>query len=124
MKKMSITTLLFLMLIGILAGVFSGLIGVGGGIIMVPMLLILGLSQHEAQGTSLATLMIPVTFMAVMNYHKAGHVHWKYAIVIGLCFFIGGYFGSKVAVVIDQKILKKIFAVVLLIVAGKLLLEK
>lgn len=124
MKKMNITTLLSLMLIGILAGIFSGLIGIGGGIIMVPLLLLIGLSQHEAQATSLATLMIPVTFLAVMNYHKEGHVHWKYALVIGLCFFIGGYFGSKIAIMIDQKMLKKIFAFVLILVAGKLLLEK
>lgn len=121
---MNITTLLLLMLIGIMAGVFSGLIGVGGGIIMVPMLLLIGLSQREAQATSLATLMIPVTFLAVMNYHKEGYVHWKYALVIAVCFFIGGYFGSKIAIVVDQRILKKIFAVVLILVAGKLLLEK
>lgn len=124
MKKMNITTVLFLMLIGILAGVFSGLIGVGGGIIMVPLLLLIGLNQHSAQATSLATLMVPVTFLAVMNYHKEGYVEWKYAMIIAVCFFIGGYFGSKFAIAIDQKILKKIFAFVLLFVAGKLLLEK
>lgn len=121
---MSISTLLFLMLIGILAGVFSGLIGIGGGIIMVPMLLLIGLTQHQAQGTSLATLMVPVTFLAVMNYHKEGYVQWHFAIVIAVCFFIGGFLGSKIAINLDQRIVKKIFAVVLIVVAGKLLLEK
>jgi uncharacterized membrane protein YfcA len=124
MKKMSLTTLLLLMLSGVLAGVFSGLIGIGGGIIMVPMLLLLGLTHHQAQGTSLATLMVPVTFLAVMNYHKEGHVQWHFAIVIAVCFFIGGFLGSKIAVNLDQKMIKKIFAVVLIVVAGKLLWEK
>ena len=121
---MNVTTVLFLIFIGVCAGIFSGLIGVGGGIIMVPFLLLLGLSQHSAQGTSLATLMIPVTFLAVMNYHKAGYVEWKYVVIIALSFFIGGFLGSKLAINIDQKILKKVFAVVLLFVAGKLLFEK
>jgi uncharacterized protein len=121
---MNISTIIFLMLIGILAGVFSGLIGIGGGIIMVPMLLLLGLTQHQAQGTSLATLMIPVTFLAVMNYHNEGHVQWKYAGIIAVCFFIGGFLGSKIAINLDQSVVKKIFAVVLIIVAGKLLFEK
>jgi uncharacterized membrane protein YfcA len=121
---MNISTLLFLMLIGIVAGVFSGLIGIGGGIIMVPMLLLIGLTQHQAQGTSLATLMVPVTFLAVMNYHKEGYVQWKFAAVIAVCFFIGGFLGSKIAVNLDQSVVKKIFAVVLIIVAGKLLFEK
>lgn len=121
---MNVTTVVFLMLIGVCAGIFSGLIGIGGGIIMVPLLMLIGLSQHQAQGTSLATLMVPVTFLAVMNYHKSGYVEWKYVIVIALSFFIGGFLGSKLAISIDQKILKKIFAVVLLFVAGKLLLEK
>lgn len=121
---MNFTTVLFLILIGVCAGVFSGLIGIGGGIIMVPLLLFVGLSQHSAQGTSLATLMVPVTFLAVLNYHKAGYVEWKYVVVIALSFFIGGFLGSKLAITIDQKLLKKIFALVLLFVAGKLLLEK
>lgn len=122
--KMTISTLLFLLLIGLLAGILSGMVGIGGGIIMVPLLLLLGLSQHQAQGTSLAVLSVPVTLLAAINYYKSGYVDWKNAAIIAVFFVIGGYIGSKFAIQIDQKIVKKIFGVVLLLVAGKLLLGK
>ncbi len=121
---MTISTLLMLMLIGLLAGMLSGLVGIGGGIIMVPLLLLLGLSQHQAQGTSLAVLVVPVTAVAVFNYYKEGYIDWRLAAVIALFFVVGGYFGSKLAISIDQKILKKIFGVVLLLIAGKMILGK
>ncbi|MEZ4839876.1 TSUP family transporter [Flavobacterium sp.] len=122
--KMTLSTLLFLLLIGLLAGILSGLIGIGGGIIMVPLLLLLGLSQHESQGTSLAVLSVPVTALAAFNYYKEGFVDWKYAAVVAVFFVIGGYIGSKFAINIDEKMLKKIFGFILLLVAGKLLLGK
>lgn len=122
--KMSLQTIFFLLCIGVTAGVLSGLIGIGGGIIMVPLLLLMGFTQQQAQGTSLAALLPPVTLLAVLNYHKAGFINWRYAIIISLVFVVGGYFGSKIAISIDQRTLKKIFAVVLLLIAGKLLLEK
>ena len=122
---MTTTTIVSLIVIGLLAGMLSGLVGVGGGIIMVPLLILfLGFSQHQAQGTSLAVLVVPVTALAVFNYYKQGYINWKYALVIALFFVVGGYFGSKLAVSIDQKILKKIFSIVLLLVGVKLLLEK
>ena len=122
---MTTTTIVSLIVIGLLAGMLSGLVGVGGGIIMVPLLILfLGFSQHQAQGTSLTVLVVPVTALAVFNYYKQGYINWKYALVIALFFIIGGYFGSKLAVSIDQKILKKIFSIVLLLVGVKLLLEK
>jgi uncharacterized membrane protein YfcA len=124
MKKMDITTLLMLLCIGLAAGILSGLVGVGGGIVMVPLLLWIGLSQHEAQGTSLAVLSIPVTAIAALNYYKQGYVDWKYALIIAVFFVVGAFIGSKIAVSIDQKILKKIFGVILLLVAGKMLLGK
>lgn len=124
MKKMDITTLLMLLCIGLAAGILSGLVGVGGGIVMVPLLLWIGLSQHEAQGTSLAVLSIPVTAIAALNYYKQGYVDWKYALIIAVFFVVGAFLGSKIAVSIDQKILKKIFGVILLLVAGKMLLGK
>jgi uncharacterized membrane protein YfcA len=122
--KMTFSTLIILLFIGLLAGILSGLIGIGGGIIMVPLLLLLGLSQHESQGTSLAVLSVPVTSLAAFNYYKEGFVDWKSAAVIAVFFVIGGYIGSKFAVQIDEKILKKIFGVILLLVAGKLILGK
>lgn len=122
--KMTLQTIIIVMCIGLVAGVLSGLIGIGGGIIMVPMLLLLGFTQQQAQGTSLAALLPPVTILAVLNYHKAGFIDWKYAIIISLVFVIGGYFGSKIAVNIDQRTLKKIFGIVLLIIAGKMIFSK
>lgn len=122
--KMSLTTIIIVMCIGLIAGVLSGLIGIGGGIIMVPMLLLLGFSQQQAQGTSLAALLPPVTILAVLNYHKAGFINWKYALIISLVFVIGGYFGSKIAINIDQRTLKKIFGFVLLFIAGKMIFGK
>lgn len=121
---MSVYTILLLLCIGLTAGILSGLIGIGGGIIMVPLLLLMGFTQQQAQGTSLAALLPPVTLLAVINYHKAGAIDWRYAIIISLIFVVGGYFGSKLAISIDQKTLKKIFGIVLLLVAGKLLLGK
>mgnify|MGYP006143239909 CR=1 FL=1 len=121
---MTTTTLILLLCIGLLAGVLSGLIGIGGGIIMIPLLLLLGLSQHQAQGTSLAVLAVPVTALAAFNYYKEGYVDWKYAAVIAVFFVIGGYIGSKFAIQIDEKILKKIFGFILLLVAGKLIFGK
>lgn len=124
MKTMTLGTVIALVIIGLLAGILSGLVGIGGGIIMVPLLLLLGFSQHQAQGTSLAVLLLPVTASAVYNYYKEGYLDWRYAIVMAVFFVVGGYFGSKFAVSIDAKILKKIFGVVLLIVAGKMILGK
>jgi uncharacterized membrane protein YfcA len=124
-RPMNIQIIISLILIGILAGILSGLVGVGGGIVMVPLLVfLLGFSQHQAQGTSLAVLMVPVTAVAVYTYYKEGHVDWRYAAIIAVFFVVGGFFGSKIAIGIDQKMLKKIFGVILLLIAGKMLLEK
>ncbi|MCR9182856.1 MAG: sulfite exporter TauE/SafE family protein [Flavobacteriaceae bacterium] len=123
MKSMSL--ILILVIIGLLAGIFSGLLGVGGGVIMIPMMVFaLGFTQHEAQGTSLAVLAVPVTLIAAYNYYEAGHVNWKYAAVIAVTFVVGAYFGSKFAVSIDQALLKKIFGIVLIIVALRLIFWK
>jgi len=123
---MGIQILVSLIAIGLLAGIFSGFMGVGGGIVMIPlMILLIGYDQHEAQGMSLAVLAIPVTFVAAYTYHRAGHtIEWKYALIIALFFVIGGWLGSKLAVRLDQEMLKKIFACVLVIVAFKLFFSK
>ncbi len=122
---MSISTLIVLLLIGLVAGVLSGLIGIGGGIIIIPALIyILGMSQHDAQGTSLAILLPPIGLMAVYSYYKAGHVNLYFAAVIAIAFFFGSYFGAKYAVNISVSTLKKVFAVFLLLFGLKLLFEK
>ena len=124
-RPMDVQIVLSLVLIGVLAGILSGLVGVGGGVIMVPLLvLLLGFNQHQAQGTSLAVLVVPVTAVAVYTYHKEGFIDWRYVGIIAMFFVIGGYFGSKIAVGLDQKILKKVFGFILLIIAGKMLLGK
>lgn len=123
--KMSATVIISLLVIGVLAGVLSGLIGVGGGVIMIPLLVfVLGYSQHSAQGTSLAVLAIPVTFLAAYNYYTEGYINWKFALIIALGFVVGGYFGSKLAISINQSMLKKIFGVILLIAAFKMFFGK
>lgn len=123
---MNLTILFSLILIGLLAGLFSGFMGVGGGVVMIPlMILLLGFTQHQAQGMSLAVLAVPVTFIAAYNYHKAGHfIDWRYALIIALCFVVGGFLGSKLAIKLDQVLLRKIFAVVLLLAAVKLFFSK
>jgi uncharacterized membrane protein YfcA len=124
-SKMTLQIIVSLILIGILAGVLSGLVGVGGGIIMVPLLVMFfGFNQHQAQGTSLAVLAVPVTAVAVFNYYKEGQINIKYAAIIAIFFVVGSIFGSKLALTLDQKMLKKIFAVVLLVIAGKMLMDK
>lgn len=118
---MDANTVTALVLIGLVAGIMSGVVGVGGGIIMVPaMVFFLGMTQHSAQGTSLAVMLPPIGILACYNYYKAGSLDWKYALVIAAAFVIGGYFGSKLAMMLDARVLKKIFAVLLMVVAIKL----
>lgn len=122
---MNVSILLMLIIIGLLAGFFSGILGVGGGVIMVPLLVfLLGFSHHEAQGTSLAVLAVPVTFLAAYNYYNAGYVNWKYAMIVALTFVVGGYLGSKLAITLDQALLKKIFGGILILVAVKMIFGK
>jgi len=123
--KMSISVFLILVLIGLVAGTFSGLIGVGGAIIIIPALIfLLGMDQYSAQGTSLATLLLPIGLLAVLNYYKEGELNIKYAMVIAAAFFVGGYFGSKFALEIPEAVLRKIFAVTLVVIAVKMFLGK
>lgn len=122
---MTIQTIVMLITIGLLAGVLSGLVGVGGGIIMVPLLvLFFSMTQHQAQGTSLAVLSVPVTALAAFTYFKQGHLNIKFALIIAVFFIVGSFFGSKLALQLDQKMLKKIFAVILILIAGKMLVSK
>mgnify|MGYP001272229494 CR=1 FL=1 len=120
---MSFSTLIILVIIGLLAGVLSGMVGVGGGIIIVPALVyFLGMSQHGAQGTSLALMLPPIGILAAMNYYKEGNLNLKFAIVIAAAFIIGGYFGSKISIsYISEDVMKKIFGFVMLFAAIKMI---
>jgi uncharacterized membrane protein YfcA len=123
--KMSISVFIILVLIGLVAGTLSGLIGIGGAIIIIPALvLFLGMNQYGAQGTSLATMLLPIGLLAAINYYKEGALNIKYAAVIAVAFFVGGYLGSKVALDIPETILRKVFAATLLVIAIKMFLGK
>jgi len=117
--------LLILLAIGVVTGFMAGMLGIGGAIIMTPALVfIMGLSQANAQGTSLAVMLPPIGIIAAYNYYKAGFVNIKFALILAVCFLVGSYFGSKIAVNIPQHMLKKIFGLLLLLVAAKMLLSK
>jgi hypothetical protein len=123
--KMSTSMLLILIVIGIITGVMAGMLGIGGAIIMIPALVfLLGISQQTAQGTSLAVMLPPVGIIAAYNYYKAGHVNLKIAIILALFFLVGSYFGSKLAITLPEQMLKKIFGILLLLVAAKMLFSK
>lgn len=122
---MSFSMLLLLLLIGVITGVMAGMLGIGGAIIMIPALVFfMGFSQQMAQGTSLAVMLPPIGIFAAYNYWKAGQVNIKFALILAATFIIGSYFGSKFALIIPQNILKKIFGILLLLVAAKMLFSK
>lgn len=119
---MTNTTLLILLSIGLGAGMLSGFVGIGGGVIIVPALVFLiGLSQHEAQGTSLFVLVMPVVFLALTNYWKTGNVNWKYGLIIALAFVIGGYFGSKLSLKLSPQFVKLAFGLIMAYVSFQLI---
>lgn len=119
---MTITTIIILLIIGLIAGMLSGMVGVGGGIIIVPALVyFLAFSQKSAQGTSLGILLLPVGILAVTEYYKHGHIDVKVVLMVSAGFLVGGYFGSKLAVVLPEQTLKKIFALMLILTAIKML---
>jgi uncharacterized protein len=123
--KMSTSMLLILIVIGIITGFMAGMLGIGGAIIMIPALVFfMGISQQTAQGTSLAVMLPPVGIIAAYNYYKAGEVNIKFAIVLAIFFLVGSYFGSRLALNLPQAVLKKIFGILLLLVAAKMLLSK
>ncbi|MDD5326673.1 MAG: sulfite exporter TauE/SafE family protein [Phycisphaerae bacterium] len=113
------------LLLGLLAGTLSGLIGIGGATIIIPVLvLIFGFSQHTAQGTTLALMVPPIGLLAAWTYYKAGFVDLKIAAFVCIGFFIGGLIGAKFALGISETILKKLFGAVLLLVSLRMILGK
>ena len=117
--------IIILLLIGLAAGAMSGVLGIGGGIIVIPALVyFLGYSQKAAQGTSLGLLLPPIGLLAVINYYNAGYVNLKAAGLMIITFVLGSYLSSKFAVSLPENIIKKVFAVFLLFYAVKLFMEK
>lgn len=116
------TTIILLILIGLAAGFLSGLVGIGGGVIIVPALVILlGFSQKLAQGTSLGILLLPIGIFAVINYYKQGYLNVNYVAIVSVAFVLGGFLGSKLALSLSDEKMKKIFAVVMMLIAIKML---
>jgi uncharacterized membrane protein YfcA len=118
-------TVYILLALGLVAGVLSGLVGIGGGIVIVPALIyFLGYSQHQAQGTVLFMFLLPIGLLGVFNYYSTGHIEFKTAFIMACTFLVGSYFGSKIAISIDQAALKKIFGVILFLLSIKMILGK
>lgn len=122
---MTLTTLLILIIIGLLAGVLSGMVGIGGGIVIVPALvLLLAFDQKTAQGTSLAMILLPTGILGVINYYQRGYVDVKACLGIAAGFVIGAYFGSKLAISLPIETVRRIFGVVMILIAIKFILGK
>ncbi len=122
--RMNLTTILIIIGIGLIAGLVSGTMGVGGGVVLIPgMMLLLGMEQKLAQGTSLALMAFPVFVVSAYSYWKEGYVDIKIALILLATFILGSYFGSKIAISLPVSILRKIFGFFLLFVAYKMIFK-
>ncbi len=119
---MTTSTILILLTLGLAAGLLSSLVGIGGGVLIVPVLVIsLAMSQKMAQGTSLAMLLPPIGILAVINYYKAGYVDVKVAGILCVAFIAGSFLGSLAAINLPEAIIKRIFGIFLMVLAVKYL---
>lgn len=116
---------MLLLLLGLAAGILSGLLGIGGGIVIVPALVFLfGFSQHTAQGTTLAMMVPPIGLLAAWAYYSKGYVDLKVAGLMCIGFFLGGFLGAKFAGAFSDIMLKRIFGVALMLVSVKMIFGK
>jgi uncharacterized membrane protein YfcA len=122
---MNAETLIKLVLIGLVTGASAGLLGIGGGLILIPSLIyFMGFDQHQAIGLSLAVMLPPIGLFAAYNYYKTGHINLWYALIIAAAFMIGSYLTSKVAVSLPDNTIRKIFSVVLFLIAIRMFFSK
>jgi len=113
------------LLIGLAVGVFSGIVGIGGGILFIPALVyLLGMSQHKAQGTSLGALLLPVGIFAFLEYYRRGNADLRVALLLAAGFVVGGYFGAVGAQHIPDLWLRRIFALLLMAVGGRMFFSR
>jgi uncharacterized membrane protein YfcA len=111
---MELSTLFILLTIGVLAGIASGFVGIGGGLIIVPALIyFLNLDQHTAQGTSLALMLPPIGILAAMQYHSEEHVEWTYSAIIAVTFILGAWLGSKWSLKLPTSMVRLVFSAIL-----------
>jgi len=112
----------FYVILGLIAGTISGLIGIGGGVFIIPVLVyFFKFSQHQAQGTSLALLVLPIGILGAWTYFQKGYVNLSVVLLMAIGFFVGGLLGAKIAVLIPDQILKKVFGISLLIISLKMI---
>ncbi|MCS7151337.1 MAG: sulfite exporter TauE/SafE family protein [Endomicrobia bacterium] len=113
------------LILGIIAGIFGGILGIGGGTIIIPALVYLfGFTQHQAQGVSLVLIALPVGLLAAINYYRHGNLLLKPGLLIALGFLFGGFIGAEIAHKIPESILRKIFGIFLIIVALRMIFWK
>ncbi len=112
-------------IIGLSAGILGGLVGIGGGVIMIPALIyLLHFNQHLAQGTTLAAMIPPIGILAAYEYYKSGNVNIPVAITLALGFIIGGYIGGKIAISLDNETLRRVFGIILFIMSLQIIFSK
>jgi len=115
----------YYLLLGLAAGIYSGIFGLGGGTIIIPVLVFLfGMSQHTAQGTTMAMLVPPIGLLAAWAYYQKGFVDLKAAGLMCITFFIGGLIGAKFATAISDTTLTKVFGIALLLISLKMIFYK
>ena len=116
---------LLYVILGVVAGVFGGMFGIGGGTILIPVLVYLfGLTQHQAQGTTLAIMVPPIGLLAALRYYYSGNVKLGMAGFICLGFFVGGLIGANFVQNLSDPLLKRLFGVYLLFIAVEMILRK
>jgi hypothetical protein len=109
--------------VGLAAGVAAGMFGIGGGLIIVPALIFLvGLKEKQAIGTSLAALIPPVGLLGAAEYYRSGYINIKYAALIAAGLFIGAYFGAKIVISMPDVLIRRIYAIFLLVIAARMLI--
>ena len=124
-KGLSVVEIIEFIILGLVAGVLAGILGIGGAIFVVPALVFLfGWSQHLAQGTTLAMLVPPIGILAAWKYYQAGHVDLRVAGLLCIGFFIGGYFGGVIANAISAETLRKVFGIALILIAIRMIFGK
>lgn len=107
--------------IGLLAGIASGFVGIGGGMIIVPALVFgLGMTQHMAQGTSLAMMIPPIGILAVFQYYKAGAVNIQFSVALAATFIFGAWIGSRWSLKLNPAVVRAVFALFMLYAAVRL----
>lgn len=117
--------IIILLIVGLFAGFLSGLIGIGGGIVIVPILVyMLNFNQKTAQGTTLFMFLFPIGILGVYNYYKGGFLDYKTALIMAGTFVIGSYLGSKTVITMDTKIVKQLFGGFIILIGLKMLLNR